>query len=147
MTRIESNIDEVIRWYESRLPRQRVQTLTVDNEAPYAAELHARQGFAVTNDAVLKAAAYESTYDRLEAVAARGEVFTDADHAAALGEAGDSTVGYYQAVIGTKDTPGTVRPPPRPAHYEGWATDTGTLVNSWGVRINGGERKTFPKTE
>ncbi len=146
-TRSTSNIDDVLSSARLQFPdagERKEHVLEIRNATEYAQELHDRHGYYVMNDRVLADAVDESIQDRMEARQKKGELLTDADLVEALHEAAFATVEFYQAVIGTKNTPGQYRPPPRPRHEGQWADDSGVLASSYEHRVDGGPWEEHP---
>lgn len=139
-TTISSNIDAVIAEV-TRLPLPEDEyTGQIVNDTPYARYLHDRVGYWVMNDSVLAAYFHDMVGVHLGQAAARGLLMSEADMRAAFVEALDLTVDYYTSVIGTKSTPGKVKPPPRPMHPGAWADDTEQLVRSYVTYLRAGGR-------
>lgn len=133
-TRITSNTDELIRYYERA--QRREHTLRIINTAEYAAYLQAKLGIWVFNDAAAMNIVRNELEKALDAANARGDVIRDRDVTAALDRAADRIADYYQQVMGTKDTPGRHRPPPRPRHRGQWADDAGLLADSFYTQVD-----------
>lgn len=135
MTRIESNIDEVIQWYVRHAPR-REYVLKIINESPWARYLQARAGYWVVNDAAAQNIVYAELSKAIDEAAQAGEMLDHRRVVKALDAARERIVDYYQQVIGAKDTRGAVKPPPRPMHRGSWADDTETTAKSFVSYIN-----------
>ena len=141
-TQHTSNIDAVLA--EARLGVVGDHVLEIRNVADYAVELHAREGYSVLNDDVLRSAVEEAIDERRAHLNRRGELLTDRAAAWALEDAAEATVEFYQSVIGTTDRPGVVKLPPRPVHPGEWASDTENLVSSYESQVDDGPITKYP---
>jgi hypothetical protein len=133
-----SNIDKVIAAAEAQMPKDGTHTGEVINTADYAKYLHDRVAYWVLNDSVLAAYFDEELRRAVREASAAGELFSDARRTAAEKRALKRTVDFYQSVIGTADTPGKVKPPPRPTRAGGYSDDTETLVGSYESLLRSG---------
>ena len=128
---ISSNIDAVLAAVErQRLPEPEY-TGEIVNDAPYASYLHDRMAYWVMNDSVLAANYDIEVRKAMDAAASQGQLFDEPAMIHASLNALERTVEYYVSVIGTKNTAGRHRPPPRPLHPGSWADDSGLLVVSY----------------
>lgn len=141
---VEDNLEEVLDWYQDRIPDRLIWLLSIVNDTEYARYLHDRTGYWVMNDG----AALNILEARVEELA---EGLADADSVGdeaireTLTAAAEDIIDYYTEVEGRKMEAGREMSPPRPQHRGEWADDTVTLVRNF-VGYIGGQRGNAERT-
>ena len=144
-TRHTSNIDQVLASVQGlATDGPSDHTLVIRNVAYYAVYLQAKEAYWVLNDDVLREKVQEAFERKLTELSRRGLLLTGGAIIEAFREAAAEVVAHYQSVIGSSDTPGKVKLPPRPVHPGGFADDTEHLAGSYQSLLDGGPVTTYP---
>ena len=142
----EDNIEPVLASYENELPLEDHE-LEIGNSAPYARELHEREGFSVLNASSLA----EQVAIHLRAALLNTRPLSDDEITGALKAAANAEVARLQGFTGgmvpgvERDSRGKiVDKSPRPEHPEGWGDRTTQLASSFYRKVDGAGVRVYP---
>lgn len=127
------NLDDVLEWYEDRIPDRLIWMVKISNDTDYARYLHDKVGYWVMNDQL----AVNILARHLRKVARSDDPADDDRIREALTDAAEAIVDSYTRVVGRKDTDGREMTAPRPKHKGQWADDTVTLAKNFVAELVG----------
>jgi len=133
---VDDNLEEVLDWYQDRMPDRTIWLVSIVNETYYARYLHDRTGYWVMNDDAALNILEARIEDLAEDLAGRDAV-GDEEIRETLTQAAEDIIDYYTEVQGRKMKDGREMSAPRPQHRGDWADDTVTLVRNFVGYLNG----------